>query len=165
VQLDEGFIVLDATDTKNKEGRNLPIYGDMRKWLEWQLAIRKDLEADHTKLFFWHAGDVGLNHGGNRKEPGSPIRDFRASWNAAVERMVEKTKQKQYAGLLFHDLRRSAVRNMVQRAGIPEVQAMKIAGHKTHSMLIRYNIVARQDVADAGKKLDAWMESQKAVKG
>jgi integrase len=161
VQLEDGFIVLDPNDVKNATGRNLPIYGDMEKWLKWQLGIRAKLKPDHTKLFFWHPGDVVIGHGGNRKEPGSPIHDFRASWNSAVERMVTKTGQKQYAGLLFHDLRRSAVRNMVQKAGIPEVQAMKISGHKTASMLHRYNIVARQDVAEAGKKLNAWMAGRR----
>jgi hypothetical protein len=29
-------------------------------------------------------------------------------------------------------------------------------------MLTRYNIVGRQDVADAGKRLGAWMKSQKS---
>lgn len=159
VQLDDGFIVLDPTDTKNQEGRNLPIYGDMRKWLEWQLALRKTLKPDHTKLFFWHACDVGLNHGGNRREPGSHIKDFRASWDAAVARMVSKTGQTQYTELLFHDLRRSAARNMVQKAKIPQIQAMKIIGHKTLSMFIRYNIVDRQDIAEAGSALNSWMNN------
>jgi hypothetical protein len=32
-------------------------------------------------------------------------------------------------------------------------------------MLQRYNIVGRQDVADAGKELSAWMDSQRGGKG
>jgi integrase len=121
VQLEDGFIVLDAADTKNSTGRNLPIYGDMDKWLRWQLEIRNALKPNHTKLFFWHAKDCGINHGGNRVAPGSPMKDFRSSWNSAVVRMVAVTGAKEYTSLLSHDLRRSAVRNMVQKARIPEV--------------------------------------------
>jgi integrase len=57
-----------------------------------------------------------------------------------------------YKGLLVHDLRRTAARRLI-RAGVSEVVAMQITGHKTRSMFQRYNITVMEDKRDAMAKL------------
>ncbi len=64
-----------------------------------------------------------------------------------------------YQGMIFHDLRRTGVRNLV-RAGVSEKVARDISGHKTRSVFDRYNIVSPTDVAEAGRKLEIF-HSQK----
>jgi integrase len=74
-----------------------------------------------------------------------------ASLNKAFKRACRLADQ---AGRIPHDLRRTAVRNLV-RAGVPESVAMELTGHKTRSVFDRYNITANSDLATAASRLDA----------
>jgi integrase-like protein len=72
---------------------------------------------------------------------GKPARRFSDMW-ATV------TAEAGVPELLFHDLRRTAARDM-DRRGISQHVAMKITGHKTASMYKRYRIVDEADLRDA----------------
>ena len=101
------------------------------------------------------------------KEPGDhvftrannePVRDFRGAWYSLCERaglgkfVAREIEKSKWEGLLFHDLRRSAVRNMVRR-GISET-AMRLSGHKTRSVFSRYDITSLGDIEDAATKIE-----------
>jgi integrase len=125
-------ILLNPGETKNKRGRVLPVYGEMREWLRMGKEIR-DAKFPECRFVFHHHG--------------RPIVDFRKTWAAACKRAG-------VPGLLFHDLRRSAIRNM-RLAGIPENVAMEISGHRTRAVFDRYSIVGARDIRDAAQKMEA----------
>jgi hypothetical protein len=60
---------------------------------------------------------------------------------------------------IFHDLRRTSVRNSID-AGVPEKDAMYISGHKTTSILHRYKIVNRKNLSDAADKIVTYLRNQ-----
>ena len=81
-----------------------------------------------------------------------PIRDFRKSWkNLCTAAGVPN--------LLFHDLRRTAARNL-RAAGVPEEIIMRIAGWKTSSVFKRYAIVDNTDVRAALQQLERARQKQ-----
>lgn len=67
------------------------------------------------------------------RDNGAHVRDLRGTWDALVQAAG-------LPGLLLHDFRRSAVRNMIRR-GVPQKTAREISGHKTDAIFNRNNIV------------------------
>ena len=67
---------------------------------------------------------------------------------------VEGKPDPRYTGLIIHDLRRSAIKNLM-KAGVNEKVAMKISGHKTRDVFDRYHIVDTEDVVNAMRRVQS----------
>jgi len=92
------------------------------------------------------------------------IRNFRREWNRACVKcgLGEKTGKAwfQYKGLVPHDFRRSAVRNLVS-AGVDTATAMKITGHRTLHVFLRYNIISTGQLHEAMEKVTSVKKAAK----
>jgi len=139
LNLDAGTLTLDPGQTKNGEGRVVFLTPDLKLLLAEQLgrvkALERQLERIIPSLFPHLSG----------RFTGQPRGDFRRAWATACENAGVQ-------GMLRHDLRRTAVRNMEQ-AAVPRSVAMKLTGHKTENVYRRYAIVSPADLKAAALKL------------
>jgi integrase len=136
VDLKAGEIRLEKKQTKGKRPRTIPIYGEMRPWLEMQKAERDQKWPDCRWVFHYLSKPIG-----------SHLKGF-----------VDACVAAGVPALRFHDLRRSAIRNM-ERAGMPRKLAMEISGHRTESVYRRYDIVSTQDIALAAARMENYFEA------
>jgi integrase len=139
-----GEVRLDAGATRNGAGRVFPMTTNLRLLLQAQHAEHERLKkAGHIfpNVFYREVADER----GGAKHP-TAITSFTKSWRIAC-------RAAGCPGRIPHDLRRTAVRNLV-RAGIPERVAMMMTGHKTPSVFARYDIVSDGDLREAAHKLN-----------
>jgi integrase len=139
VDLELGIVRLEVGETKNEEARTVYLDEELKQIFNHQWELRKTNKALLPYVF--------LNDKGFDK-----IKRFDKAWKRAC-------KDAKIVVRLFHDLRRTAVRNMV-RSGIPERVAMMISGHKTRSVFDRYNIVNDEDLKMAAQKQEDYLSSQ-----
>ena len=139
----EGDLIrLHGSQTKNEEPRCVPLnIGDLAAIIARRQAARHSQFANQDEPIF-HRGD------------GRPIQEFRKSWATAC-------KKAGVPGRIFHDFRRTAVRNLI-RAGVPQSIAMKISGHKTASMFRRYDVANENDLREAMRLVQHYHETNAA---
>jgi len=113
-------------------------------------------KAEHDRLKAEEVLCPWVFHRTGKKVKGKRITRFTKAWRNACEKAGTP-------GRIPHDLRRTAVRNLV-RAGIPERVAMQMTGHKTRSVFERYNIVSECDLVEAAKKLNAMQPVRPTVR-
>ena len=134
VDFEAGTIRLEPGTTKNQEGRTFYMTPELRALLVAQWEWTRDLQRRTGRIIPW------VFH---RK--GQRIREFKRAWATAC-------RLAGCPGRLVHDLRRTAVRNMV-RAGVSERVAMQLSGHRTRSVFERYNVTSEGDLREAARKL------------
>jgi integrase len=136
VDLIEHVVRLEPGETKNDDARIIPLVPELYQMLVLAKETRDRCFPESPWVF---------------SRAGKPIQEFQYPWEQASKRagLVNAEGDPER---LFHDLRRTGVRNLI-RAGVREKVAMLISGHKTRAVLDRYNIVDERDLKDAARKL------------
>ena len=134
-------IHLRPESSKTRKGRRMALEGELLSIIERRLASRQTTSRGGTiqlseYVFHWRGDKIG---------------QIFQTWKKACKCVGLE-------GKLFHDLRRTAIRNMI-RAGVPERVAMQISGHRTRAIFDRYNIVNEQDLREAIQKTETYLES------
>lgn len=136
VDLGTRRIRLRRENSKNEEPRVIVLTADLLTLIQRRWTARQYQTKAGPALSSW------VFHRGAQR-----IVDFRHAW-------ADACKEANVPGLLFHDFRRSAIRNM-EKSGVTQAVAMKITGHKTDSVYRRYRIVDEADIERALEKTQA----------
>jgi integrase len=143
LNLEKRTLVLDPGETKNGEGRLVILTPELTEQLRVHVERVHELARSLGQVARWLFPHFPNPH----VRPalvGTRRRDFRKAWISAC-------KAAGYPTSLRHDMRRSAVRNMVND-NVNEKVAMTFSGHKTRSVFDRYHIVSEQDLQNAAAK-------------
>jgi integrase len=137
--LQNGVLRIPAEETKNNVARSVVIAGELT-----EIIGRRET----ARLWNGVLTDYIFHRSGRR------ITEFRKAWASACRKAG-------FADRIFHDLRRSGVRNMI-RSGTPQNVAMKISGHETVSMFKRYDICNDDDLRAAAENVQRYNAARSA---
>lgn len=134
VDLDKRTVFLEKT--KNGDKRQVPLSSVAMSALERYLAIREEQGLEHDRLFPWWGG---------RYDAASLTR---------MSDFLSKLFKRIFAAagiddLNFHDLRHEATSRLFERTRLSETAIMRITGHKSQRMLMRYANLRGSDLADS----------------
>jgi len=143
VDLLHRWIELEPGTTKNDEARKVKMTSEV-------FALLSECVRGKSAIDFVFTRADGSRTGDPRKAWYNLCAACGLGTLAPAE---SKRGYRKYTGLLLHDFRRAAVRNLVRR-GVPEVVAMRVNGHKTRAVFDRYNIVDEADLERAAQALE-----------
>jgi integrase len=141
-------IRLEAIDTKTKAPRNI--------------KLNDEINEDLRRLFQESMDEYGNPHNKyvfTLDKKGRLINNnyFYSEWKKAVKKCKSFSQE-----FVWSDTRRTAVRDMI-RSGIPEKIVMQITGHRSRSIIDRYNIVNEEDLEIANEMRQAYLKRQEDI--
>ena len=139
VNLSEGYVDLTPEDTKTDEPRRI-YFGSINELKDVFIDADLKKKAGQELIF--------------TKDDGSPV----PKWY--IQRLFKKAclKVKVYPYRL-HDLRHSFNTNMT-KAGVDQVVVMKLTGHKTNAMFLRYSHIDQEQGEGAMEKLNGFLSGK-----
>ena len=152
IDFQSGFVRLPGSRTKSGRARSFPFH--VLPELE-ALLRRRRAQTDEAQ----RAGQRIIPHvfhdtaGRPLFSAGQAKKSFRRAWRRACVAAG-------LPGRIFHDFRRTAVRNL-ERAGVPRSVAMELVGLKTDSVYRRYDIVDEHDLTDGVARYAARLAAAK----
>jgi integrase len=164
IDLPNQRLYLRRASSKNSKPYVLVLTGELLALIERRWLARKVTRKDGTTFL----SDYVFHR------QGRAIGDFKRAWKAACLAAgfcrpgVDEHGQPVLDGkgkpvivptIRFHDVRRSAARNL-RRAGIGPDVGMKITGHETDSMWRRYSIVSEDDIERALDATQAYVSAR-----
>lgn len=138
IDMKSRIIQLEASETKDREARKIPICDGLYKILE---SVPKAIHDKHIFLF-----------------KGKPIKDIRTALKRACRDAEIEYGRGTKNGFVFHDTRHCFNTNM-RRSGVPESVIMKITGHSTREMFLRYDTVDSNDTRKAVDQMEGFLKS------
>ncbi len=184
--LENHCIELRAENAKTGKPRSIPLVGELAELIE-RRKVARVLKRNGTvtlaSLIFhrdgepitefrksWHTACVACGLGkwvcpnctGDEGTEDAGLHVFALDAKGKCPRcsLAFGYDDRKYSGRLFHDLRRSAVRDMIN-AGVPQADAKLISGHKSDSIFDRYNIRDNDDTRRALERTQAYRRKMK----
>jgi integrase len=138
VNLSEGYVDLTPDDTKTDEPRRI-YFGTIKELQD--VFINADLKKTAGQELVF------------TKDDGSPV----PKWY--IQRLFKNACSKaKVSPYRLHDLRHTFNTNMT-KAGVDQVVVMKLTGHKTNAMFLRYSHIDKEQGEGAMEKLNGFLSN------
>jgi integrase len=139
VNLSEGYVDLTPDDTKTDEPRRI-YFNSIKELKDVFIGADRKKKAGQNLVF--------------TKQDGSPV----PKWYIR-DLLIDACNKANVGPYRLHDLRHTFNTNMM-KAGVDQVVIMKITGHKTNAMFLRYSHIDKEQGERAMEKLNGLLSSK-----